>query len=149
MADEASQTAQDANYQYPYGFMNFEADCGTPGYTADVNMYFFGATGSPKLRKYNPNNSTYFAVDSANVQEVTIAGAKAVKSSFQIKDGDTLDMDGTADGTIVDPAGLAVQVQNGSLGNLANTGLTALVYSSIAAILIACGLMVRRRRTTS
>jgi hypothetical protein len=70
----------------------------------------------------------------------TIGGQGAIKASFAVTDGGSGDADGTADGIIVDPTGLALPIAtpatSGTSGGLASTGenITTLVIISLLAI---------------
>ena len=153
---EASQTAVDTGYEYPVGLMNFQANCGTPGYTAQAVMYFFGANGDLVLRKHNPNTGAYFTINGALVEVMTVAGVSGMKATFDITDGSNLDVDGASDGIITDPAGLALQLPvppptpvndggngSGDDGNgLAATGHSTAHYALSAILLIIAGLGV-------
>jgi len=118
-AAESANTVSDSGFNYPAGLMNFTADCGTPGYTTEVELYYFGTLNENfVLRKHNPNTKAYFNVSGANISQVTIASQTATKAIYQVTDGGVLDTDGTTNGTIVDPAGLAL-----SAVGAPNTGL--------------------------
>jgi len=139
---ETDQAAEDPNYEYPYGLMNFQADCGTAGFIATVKQSYFGATSTGLvLRKHNPSAGTYFNIDNPAVEQLTIGGETLAKATFQIVDGGSLDMNGSADGVIVDPAGLALQLPTPaapSAGNgLSNTGQNVWLHGPLAAILMA------------
>lgn len=113
---ESANAVADSGFNYPVGLVNFTAACGTPGFTTDVNLYYFGApTSNVVLRKYNPNTHAYFTVNGA---VLTPSGQTVMKATYQVTDGGVLDTDGIANGTIIDPAGLAV----GAVG-VPNTGL--------------------------
>ncbi len=71
------------------------------------------------MRKHNPNNNSYFTITDANINQTTIGGQTVAVATYQITDGDGLDIDNAANGTIVDPVGLA----NQAVG-VPNTGLT-------------------------
>jgi|GEM_PF-1453955 len=134
----------DAGYDYPVGLMDFTADCGTPGLTATVTQYYFDTTNhSYVLRKYDSNNKTYFTVDTANLQSLTVDGRGATKATFTATDGSSLDMDNSANGIIVDPAGLAMVVPPASA--LANTGESRTPIVIIAIILIATAILFLMR----
>ena len=116
---EASQAAQDSGYQYQSGLVHFSADCGTPGYTATVKVYMYGVASSDLvLRKYNPTTHAYFTVSSAVITQETIGGQLVAVATYSITDGGDLDTDGTVNGVIVDPVGLAT-----SAIGAPNTGL--------------------------
>lgn len=70
----------------------------------------------------------------ATVQQSSIGGSSALLLSFDITDGGALDNDGVANGVIVDPTGLAVNVST-----LADTGQNMAWLASSAGVLIALG----------
>lgn len=109
IAAESANSAQDAMFSYPFGLMSFTLHC-TVGQTATVTQYFYYATdpGTVVARKYNAVTNTYQAITGATIAKTTIGGQAVVSVSYQITDGGALDQDGVANGTIVDPAGLAV-----------------------------------------
>jgi hypothetical protein len=105
---EASNAVADSGFNYPNGLMNFTASCPVPGFTATVTQYLYGVTNDGFiLRKYNPNTNAYFAVSGATLEQTTIGGQTVTKATYQVTDGGSLDTDGSSNGTIVDPAGLA------------------------------------------
>ena len=114
-----SSEYKDAAYDYPTGLVKFVARCNTPGATASVTVYFYGNLdlSDVVLRKWN-GGSSYTTITSAMLTKVTIGGETAIKAVYQITDGSVLDQDGVADGNIVDPVGLALNV----IG-VPNTGL--------------------------
>ncbi len=114
----------DSGFHYPAGLIGFTLDCGTPGTTATVNLYIYGvsAGNTMVLRKYNSTAHTYTTIPGSTVTAVTIGGHTATKITYQITDGGTFDQDGSANGTIVDPVGLAVP----SVGT-PNTGVNGAV----------------------
>ena len=102
-----SSNFQDAAFTYPGGLVNFNLAC-APGATSTMTMYFYGTfSGSLTARKYNSNTHVYQAVPGASISQTTIGGSPATKLAYQITDGSSLDQDGTVNGTIVDPVGLA------------------------------------------
>ncbi len=105
---ESSNTTADSGYNYATGLVKFSANCGTPGYTTTAKVTVFGVSASNLvLRKYNPNTNAYFTITTATIIDTTIGGQSAAVATYQIKDGGPLDTDGVANGTIVDPVGLA------------------------------------------
>lgn len=118
---ESGNTVADSGYDYPAGFLNFVIDCGTPGFVADIVVYNFGVANEDYiLKKYNPSNSSYTNV-TAVFSTDTIGGQSVVVASYQVTDGGALDLDGTANGIIVDPIGfgfLAFGVPNTGFGGL-------------------------------
>lgn len=133
----SSNATTDPHFTYPIGLMSFTADCGTPGFIATVTHYYFGASGEYSLRKYNPHTNAYFALDDGAQQTVNIGGQSALKATFAVTDGSSRDMDNTADGIIIDPAGLAASVNTGSL---ANTGQNPLLAVLVAISLLVSGI---------
>ncbi len=118
-AAEHTNAVEDSGYNYPAGLINFSANCGSIGYTATVTQYYYGVPAANlSVRKYNPNTHGYMAIPGATITSSTIGGQAVVIVTYSITDGGVLDMDGTANGVIVDPAGLAVGVVNAP-----NTGL--------------------------
>jgi hypothetical protein len=90
--------------------------CGV-GATADFSLYFYGQDASSLvLRKWQ--DSAYFNVPDATIQQMNIGGQSATKASYRVTDSSTLDDDGIADGNIVDPVGLGKSVVGSP-----NTGL--------------------------
>jgi hypothetical protein len=142
ITNESSNTTADAGFSYPAGLMNFTINCGTPSFIATVNQYYYNATDSSfVLRKYNPNSHAYSTISSASLSQVTIGGQTLTKATFQITDGSALDMDGTANGVIVDPAGLALAAGTStSSGDLADTGENAGLYTLLAVLLLSASL---------
>ena len=98
--------------------MNFAINCGTPGFVANIVQLHYGTGGTMVLRKYNPNTNAYFNIVDAAITNQTIGGKQVMVASYQVADGGILDLDNQADGTIVDPAGLALQAVG-----VPNTGL--------------------------
>lgn len=119
---ETSNTTADSGFDYSSGLVNFTADCGTPGYTADIKIFVYGiGDESLVLRKHKPNTNAYFTITSATVDKAVVDGKDAMVVSYQIVDGQELDIDGLENGTIVDPVGLAkavVGAPNTGLGGL-------------------------------
>jgi hypothetical protein len=122
IATESSKSTQDPAYSYPNGLVSFTADCGTPGYTTTVNLYYYDTTPNDlTLRKYNPTTNAYFNLTGqygATLEQTTLNNRTVTIASYQITDGEDLDIDNQANGSIQDPVGLAQQT-TGS----ADTGL--------------------------
>ena len=115
----SSLATKDPAYSYTEGLWNFEANCGTPGYTTTVKLYYYDITPDNKLlRKYNPNTNAFFNISNANITTQTINNHNVTVVTYQVTDGGPLDTDNQANGTIVDPAGLAEAVVG-----VPNTGL--------------------------
>jgi hypothetical protein len=116
---ETANSVQDSGYNYQSGLMNFTITCAEPGLSAEIVMYFYGVSPTDLvLRKFNSNTNGYSTVTGAVLTEVTIGDATATKVVYSVVDGGILDMDGVANGTIVDPVGLGYRVVG-----VPNTGL--------------------------
>lgn len=125
-----ANASTDASYSYPAGMMNFTLTCPAPGGTATITQYYYGTFDPSKyvLRKYNPSTKVYTTVPGAVLANVTIGGQAALKVTYQVTDGSSLDQDGSVNGLIVDPAGPALVTS----GTLANTGLNITAIMSLA-----------------
>lgn len=131
-------STEDEGYTYPYGMAGFTVNCGTAGYTTTVQQYYFGATGHDLVaRKYNSTTHTYGTIPGATITDVTIGGQAAKLLSYQVTDGGPLDSDGSANGVIVDPAGLATVTIPGA----PNTGLPRKDMTPLVVILL-CSLAI-------
>lgn len=119
MRSEAQLTTKDSGYDYPQGLVRFVADCGTPGYTANVRLFFYDVTKDDLvLRKHNPTLNAWYALPNSVITQLSIVSDTVTRASYEVTDGSFLDEDGSANATIVDPAGLAL----GAVG-VPNTGL--------------------------
>ena len=135
--DSESSAHGDSDFSYPNGLMDFTLDCGTPGTTATITQYYYGASGNFTVRKYNPTTKTYSTIDSASISDQTIGGQSAKVATYQVKDGGSLDLDNTEDGNIHDPAGLAQ-----TTASLANSGQNTHNIELLATILLTSGLAI-------
>lgn len=105
-----SDLTEDSGYTYPEGMMNFTISGCSVGATVTVSQYYYGMAETENLvaRKYDTNTPGYRNLVGAAVETIEIAAQQVVKLTYTIQDGGELDMDGTANGTIVDPAGLGL-----------------------------------------
>lgn len=109
MQAESANATHDSSYMYPDGMMNFTVNCGTPYIAAEIVQYIYGVPkGTYTVRKYNSFTHKYATVPGANVSFVGINGETVARIQYTVADGSSLDGDGTANGIIVDPVGLAV-----------------------------------------
>jgi hypothetical protein len=141
---EGDNSVADPNFTYPAGLTDFTLTCDTPGSTATITQYYYDTPVSGLVfRKYNANTSTYTNVPGVTLSQATIGGRLVTTATYTITDGGPLDDDGAANGSIVDPAGLASAVAvaatpsgsttspagsaatTGGLVNAPNTGLEA------------------------
>lgn len=107
---ESELGEEDSVYTYPVGFLNFTLIGCEPGGTATVTQYYYGDFDLDDmiLRKYNSSDDSYDTVDDVSFKLVTIGGESAMRVRYDITDGEELDQDGEANGTIVDPVGVAM-----------------------------------------
>lgn len=120
MTTEAQLAVQDPAYDYVDGLWDFEADCGEPGASTTIKLYYYDiAVEGLVARKHNPNINAFFNIPGAMFSQQTIDGHAVVVVTYQIEDGGTLDTDGLVDGMINDPAGVArlvLSVPNTGIG---------------------------------
>ncbi len=109
----ASMSSKDIAYTYPLGLVSFTATTDI-GATMPIELYFHTETTANSFtpRKYNTTNQTYTTLSSlttTTLTDVTVGtnNTHAVKLVYSITDGGLLDQDNTANGTIIDPVGLA------------------------------------------
>lgn len=105
---ESELASQDSEYDYPLGIISFEVNCRDAGETATVSVYCFcNQTPVEGLvaRKYDPDTGEYTTIESAVIEEVTIDGQRALRMTYDVVDGGSLDEDGLENGTIIDPVG--------------------------------------------
>lgn len=110
----------DKGFSYPAGLVGFTTTgCGTPGSTATITEYFYGSYDPSQLvlRKWDSIKHTYLTVPGATLSTVTIGGRTALKIVYTVTDGSAFDLDGSANGQIIDPAGPALNT-----ANVPNTG---------------------------
>jgi hypothetical protein len=143
--EQVSQLAtQDSGKDYPLGLVSFTATT-TTGATIPVELYFATPTKANAFtaRKYNTANQTYGDIPGATLTDVTIGGQHSVKLTYNITDGGILDQDGVANGTILDPVGLATT-------SLADTGENTWAYVLGVMTLLGAGVLlhttIQRRR---
>lgn len=129
-AAETANAKMDDGYTYPQGLLHYTLDCGTPGYSTAVRIYYHGLINTSSLiaRKYNATTQTYTNISS------TITSSNPVTLAYTLIDGGSLDEDGVANGTIVDPVGLAVQ--DTIIPGVPNTGFGRVVQASVAIMAI-------------
>lgn len=120
---------EDKGYTYPVGLTDFTFTCSAPGVTTSVTLYVYGDYDADDftLRKFSSSNEKYSPINDAVIQNDTINGKSVLKVTYAITDGGELDEDGVANGTIVDPVGLAMIEQvnpatPGGTGNPTNSG---------------------------
>ena len=105
---------KDSAYNYPLGLISFTVTTITPGSTIPIELYYYTNQQANNFtpRKYNTTNNTYTTLSTitqtqTSLTQTTINNQTVLKLSYQLQDGGPLDQDNTANGTIVDPVGLA------------------------------------------
>ena len=147
---ENALTTPDSTQDYPLGLVNFCLDV-VPGSTNTVSLTFETDLSASEVspRKYNPTTQTYTDIPDATITAATLNGNPALKLTYDITDGGELDDDATANGTILDPVGLAVKAavttDTESSDSLAETGQNQLIILLAACGLLGAGVMLRRR----
>ena len=130
----SAELATDAGYSYPMGLLDFAATCGAAGFTATIKQYYYSPpSGEFVVRKYA--SGAYRDVPGATTSRETIHGQPVLVVTYDVTDGGPLDDDGSANGTIVDPAGPALL----SVG-APNTGSSTVTFSGAHSSLIAAAL---------
>lgn len=144
VADEDQLEAQDNQFQYDNSLIDFVADCAEAGVTTNVKVFYYNVSEvGASARKYDPRTATYTLIDDANVTTQTIRSQPVTTVSYQVTDGQSLDVDGAENGRIVDPVGLAATASSsaGPSGDseLASTGYgqTALLAGSLVITTVA------------
>ncbi len=135
----ASAISADSAYSYPAGLTSFQFTT-TPGATKTVTLYY-DLPGNPSdytARKYNSATRTYSDIPGATITREDYNGKSMLKLTYNITDGGPLDQDGLANGTVIDPVGLATT-------SLANTGTNLSAYMLGVITLIAGGVWVSRK----
>jgi Tol biopolymer transport system component len=135
----------DNGYTYPDGILSYTTNCGTNGATATITLYYYGLSSTPvyTLRKYSSVAHTYQTIPGATVTSTTLGGAPVIKATYQITDGGLYDEDGTANGVIIDPVGLAETV---SVTTLTDTGTNIMITTGLSAFTICMAFFVRRMK---
>lgn len=135
----SSEANSDSSHDYPLGLVGFTIEGVPSGSKQTMNLYFETDTKAEEFvaRKYNQHTREYRDIPGAVLSNETRNGEPVIKLSYQVTDGGELDLDGVANGSILDPVGLAKQK---SL--LASTGTTTMLTSLVAAVLIAAVALV-------
>jgi 5-hydroxyisourate hydrolase-like protein (transthyretin family) len=121
---ESELEVQDEEYTYPVGLNDFNLRCGTPGESATVKIYYDKVynTADWKFKKYNTNGKIYADISSiVTYSTVNVNGRDVTVAQYDITDGGQYDMDGIANGVIIDPAGPAVSAEEDCPGTIGNT----------------------------
>lgn len=133
----------DNGKDYPYGLTNFRLNC-SRGDTVNVTKYIFtdAQPTSFVLRKYIEATESYRDVPGSSIGSEQVGESKALVARYSITDGGELDDDGSANGVIVDPVGLA------TTASLADTGENLFILLVGAGAVIAGGVWASRKAWT-
>lgn len=149
-ADEGNLEAQDTEFDYGNSLLDFTADCGAPGATTTVKIFYHDVSeAGATARKYDPRTESYTPIETATLSVETIDSQPATVISYEVTDGQSLDIDGEENGVIVDPIGLAAAISpdpdatsDGSdSSQLAQSGKNSVITYSLAALLSVTSLM--------
>jgi len=105
----SSLSKSDSGFSYPYGLTEFELHC-SKAETVSITKYIHDASSSAaglQLRKFVEPNAIYQAVSGAAVSRQTVGSSSAIKVTYSVTDGSSLDDDRTENGVIIDPVGVA------------------------------------------
>jgi hypothetical protein len=151
VAMPAPPDGADAGFRYPFGRVALTLSCQTPGATASVDLYFFGATPWPPvaMRGFGPTPpafgaSTFFP-DIATFGTASLPGSGQVPVAHVTLTDGGLGDDTPADGTI---SALLGPVRRDSV---AGAPVEVPALSALAALLMALGVgtlgaLARKRR---
>ncbi len=148
----SSLSSQDSNYSYPLGVVNFCFSVSN-GSTNQVSLTFVTDLTPSQVtpRKYNSTTHGYSTIPSYTLTETSASGHHALQLTYSITDGGSLDQDGVANGTIVDPIGLATANASTSSGTssstLASTGEDTKPLYLLAILLLLAGSLGLVRKT--
>ena len=129
---ESSLSVADPDYDYPVGLNDFVLTCNSPGDSAQVVFYYdqeYDATDWA-FKKYDTNGNEYSDItDTVTFGTADVNGTTVTTATYTVTDGGVGDIDGEANGTIVDPAGPAI-----GLDALAETGAASTALLPIAGV---------------
>jgi hypothetical protein len=138
----ASTVPKDSTYSYPGDLVSFQFDTTSPGDTETITLYY-DLPGSPsdyEARKYNTITQEFSTINNASITRTTYNNQSMLKLTYDITDGGVLDQDGEANGTIVDPVGLAT-----TNAVLADTGINTTLINLIVTTTLITSLVIARR----
>lgn len=101
------QTGKPTGMSFPHGLVSFVISGISAGATVTVNLAMPATLAS---------GAKYYKVDSTGFHEHTGAVISGNTITFDLTDGGSFDSDGTANGVIVDPGGIAAPVVTASTG---------------------------------
>ncbi len=140
---ESAMAAQDSSYNYPAGITNFRLSA-MAGSTQTVSLTYKTNLKPSEVtpRKYNSTAKTYSTLSGNNltITETTADGQTALKISYDVTDGGSLDEDGAVNGSITDPVGLGVVQGASTASSVAGSPKTGIkrhaIYGAILPLII-------------
>ncbi len=143
--NESQLSKTDGTYDYPQGLSDFRITCQNPGDTATVKIYYDKVydTSNWVARKFI--NGAYSNIPGSVFGTATVGGGTVTTLTYSVTDGGSLDADGSANGTIVDPVGpgvLGTSSVPASQPAAPNTGIKSQSLSLQLASIIAGGLLI-------
>lgn len=129
---ESSFITQDSSANYPLGFVDFIANCGSAGATATVKLYYTTqySTAGYYVRKYNPLLQTYTTLSGVTFGTALVGTTTVTTVTYTVTDGSSLDSDNlppNLDGVVRDPVGIASVVAMGGGGGGSSSSTNAVV----------------------
>lgn len=108
IVDGAAFGVKDEGFVYPFGFIDFTLSCSYKA-SAQISLWAYSDFPASKFvaRKYNATGSRYASLPDQDVTQENVANRSVIKLSYDITDGGDFDDDGSANGVIVDPIGIA------------------------------------------
>ncbi len=140
VTEESGQSSQDEDYDYPYGLIDFDLTCASAGVDHSVTIILDEDydTSDWVFRKLNRGTGEYSAFNDPEINTMTRGSERFTTLFYTLTDGGSDDEDGTANGVIVDPLGIA----EGSA--LAETGSNIQYPLLIGSSLMALGWILSR-----
>lgn len=104
----SSTYGTDGAYNYPLGMTDFTASCTGVGDSTTIKLFFDKTYDTSKWTARKVINGIFKTVPGAVFGTASVGGKNVTTLTYTVTDGGELDADGTANGTIIDPAGPAV-----------------------------------------
>lgn len=151
----ASNLKTDFGYTTLTNPVDFNVYCTTTGASVPITIIYDREYSNPVLQFYNTNTGTYTTVSNAHYSVETIGGVQRTVVTYTATDGGAYDEDGTANGVIEDPVGLAdisstssskVGAPDTGYGAPGNVNFILVAIYIVSAVSISSGLFVLRRR---
>lgn len=146
---------ENTTYDFPLGLSSFHVDKGScaNGFTSTVKIIYDKDYSDAKTVAKFIGSTTAASISTDITSQSTLTkqsiGGKTVTTvSYNLTDGGVLDEDGVADGTLVDPSGLAAD-QGKTFGALLNTGSPIMLNAVIGAVIIGFAIYLSTKSYTN